>query len=128
MRIRRIKLENYRGVAAVRCSFVIDGVTIVEGPNEIGKTSLVEAIDLILKYPDSSDKAAVRAVRPVHIDASPSVELELTTGDTTLCTKSFGVRAPRVRRRHLQVLAPTAQELTGRRCPRPDAGHHGRDA
>ena len=49
MRIHRIKLENYRGVAATEIRFLTDGVTIVEGPNEVGKTSLVEAIDLILK-------------------------------------------------------------------------------
>jgi predicted ATPase len=76
MRIHRIKLENYRGVTTAEIVFMVDGVTIVEGPNEVGKTSLVEAIDLILKYPDSTDKAAVRVVRPVHIDAIPSVELE----------------------------------------------------
>ena len=42
MRIHRIKLENYRGVAATEIRFLTDGVTIVEGPNEVGTPSINE--------------------------------------------------------------------------------------
>lgn len=114
MRIHRIKLENYRGVTAAEIVFMTDGVTIVEGPNEVGKTSLVEAIDLILNYPDSSDKAAVRAVRPVHIDASPSVELELTTGAYHVVYQKRWGKSSASSSTHLQILAPAAQDVTGR--------------
>jgi hypothetical protein len=114
MRIHRIKLENYRGVASAEVAFAIDGVTIVEGPNEVGKTSLVEALDLILKHPDNSSTAAVRAVRPIHIDASPSVELELTTGTYHVVYQKRWGRSPASSSTHLRILAPTARDLTGR--------------
>ena len=48
MRIHRIKLCNYRGVSQCEVTFPVQGVTIIEGDNEIGKTSLSEAIDLLL--------------------------------------------------------------------------------
>jgi len=48
VRIHRIKLSNYRGVSQAEVMFPAQGVTIVEGDNEVGKTSLSEAIDLLL--------------------------------------------------------------------------------
>ena len=38
MRLNRVQLRNYRGVAKSDVTFSQNGVTIVEGPNEVGKT------------------------------------------------------------------------------------------
>ena len=54
MRLHRLRLINYRGVTECDVSFSTNGVTIVEGPNEIGKTSLPEALQLAIDLPDSS--------------------------------------------------------------------------
>ena len=60
--------------------FPAEGVTIVEGANERGKTSIPEAVDLILGTLDSSRAKRVRDVRPVHRDEVPEVEIEVSTG------------------------------------------------
>ncbi len=49
------------------------GVTILEGPNEIGKSSLAEAVRLLFEYKDSSRHRDVQATAPVHRDAGPEV-------------------------------------------------------
>ena len=90
MRILRIKLSNYRGTTEREVAFA-PGVTIVEGPNEIGKSSLAEALDLVFKYPDSSGAKAVKDTFPVQRDASPEIEVELVTGTYHLVyRKRFG--------------------------------------
>lgn len=48
MKIHRITIRNYRGVEECTVEFAETGVTIIEGDNEVGKTSLFEAIRLIL--------------------------------------------------------------------------------
>jgi len=111
MRIRRIALRNFRGVADTEVSLATDGVTVIEGPNEVGKSSLAEAIDLILEQPDSSSKGTVKAVKPVHLDEGAEVELELTTGDYHVVYAKRWHKHPQTT---LRVLAPTAENHTGR--------------
>ena len=50
MRIHRVSIRNYRGVEESTLEFAETGVTVIEGDNEVGKTSLLEAIELILNY------------------------------------------------------------------------------
>lgn len=111
MRIHRIALRNFRGVTDNEVTLAIDGVTVIEGPNEVGKSSLAEAIDLILEQLDSSAKAAVKAVKPVHLDVGTEVELELTTGDFHVVYAKQWHKHPRTT---LRVLTPTAENHTGR--------------
>ena len=47
MRIQRIALKDFRGVGSADIAIAETGVTIVEGPNEIGKSSLAEALYLL---------------------------------------------------------------------------------
>ena len=54
MRLLRLRLANYRGIDESEVRFSSKGLTIVEGPNEAGKTSLGEAIRLLFDYLDSS--------------------------------------------------------------------------
>ena len=68
MRILSIHLRHYRGIEERRIEFPRDGVTVIEGPNETGKSSLAEALDLILDELDSTKKQRWLAVRPVDRD------------------------------------------------------------
>jgi DNA repair exonuclease SbcCD ATPase subunit len=79
MRIERIRLVNYRGVAEHEIE-LRGGVTVIEGANEAGKSSLVEAIDLLLNFRDDSRDRRVEAVRPVHTGAAPEVEIDFVAG------------------------------------------------
>ena len=80
MRIHRIRLRNYRGVHDCEVRFAVNGVTVVEGDNEVGKTSLAEALDLALSELDSSKKRQIKALQPVGRDVGPEVELEMSSG------------------------------------------------
>ncbi len=53
MKLLRLKLENWRGVESRELKFA-DGVTLIEGPNEIGKSTIVEAIQSLFTVMDSS--------------------------------------------------------------------------
>jgi hypothetical protein len=111
MRLHRIALNNYRGVRHAEVSPALSGVTIVQGPNEIGKSSLAEALELVFDVPDSSANARIKAITPVDVDAGPEVEVELTTGPYhVIYTKRWRPGAST----RLRLLAPTPESLAGR--------------
>ena len=111
MRLHRIRLQNYRGVTDCSVAFATDGVTIIEGDNEVGKTCIPESLDLILKVPDSSKAKQVLDVRPVHRDAGPEVDVELSSGDYRFAYSKRWHRQPQTR---LEILEPWREQLTGR--------------
>ncbi len=111
MRIHSIRLRDFRGVAECAVAFAAQGVTIVEGPNEVGKSSLAEGLRLLLYELDSSRKEAVRSTKPVDRDVGPEVEADLSTGPYRfLYRKRFLKRAET----ELTVSAPRPESLTGR--------------
>ncbi len=111
MRIHRISIRNFRGVIACDVELSRTGVTIIEGPNEVGKSSLAEAVDLLFDRRHDSRHRSVLAVRPVHRDAGPEVEVELTTGPYHVVYSKRWLRQPETR---LSVLAPVAESLVAR--------------
>ena len=45
MKLHRLVLKNYRGIGHREIDFPDHGVVVVSGANEIGKSSMVEALD-----------------------------------------------------------------------------------
>jgi predicted ABC-type ATPase len=80
MRIHRIRLRNYRGIDQHEIAFPAAGVTVVEGENEVGKSSIAEALDLLFDFQDSSTNKAVKATKPVHKDVGTEVEADIEAG------------------------------------------------
>ena len=111
MRVHRIRLHNYRGIGDCELEFADDGVTIVEGDNEIGKTSIFEALDLLLSELDSSNKARIRSTQPVGRDVGPEAEAELSSGDYRFVYRKRWRRRPETT---LAVTEPRSESLTGR--------------
>lgn len=111
MRIHRVRLANYRGVSGCTVEFPDNGVTVIEGDNEVGKTSIPEAVKLILTELDSSGKRPVRAIRPVHRDEGPEVEVEITSGDYRFTYFKRWHRGPQTT---LEITAPKPEQRTGR--------------
>jgi hypothetical protein len=111
VRIHRIKLRNYRGVSESDVTFPLQGVTIIEGDNEVGKTSLSEAIDLLLAERDDSSKQRVRAIKPVHLDVGAEAEIELSTGPYRFVYRK---RWHKQRETVLDILEPRRAQFTGR--------------
>ena len=54
MRLHRISLKNFRGVESHEVELAPSGITVIQGDNGVGKTSLIEAFDLIFRYPHDS--------------------------------------------------------------------------
>ncbi len=112
LRIRRIHLTDFRGVADRELTFGEVGVTVVEGPNESGKSSIADALDLLLEYKHSSNHRAVAAVRPVGSNRSPAVEVDMTAGPYDI---TYGKRwgAGAAGETHLVVRSPHPETLAG---------------
>ncbi len=110
MKLHRLRLVNFRGVADREIEFPDSGVVVVEGRNEVGKTSLIEALDLLVDEKDSSKKRHVKAVQPVDSDAATSVEAELSTGPYRFVYRKQWFRQPAT---ELTVLAPRREHWRG---------------
>lgn len=111
MRILRIELRDYRGVAHRAIEFAPGGVTIVEGPNEIGKSSIAEAVDRIIEDLDSTARQRVLAVKPVDRDVGPEVMIDVEAGPYAF---RYRKRFLRDRVTELEVLRPRPEHHTGR--------------
>lgn len=110
MRLVRLKLENWRGVTSREIEFA-PGVTIVEGPNEAGKSSLIEALFTLIHELDSSNKQAIKAVQPVGEDVGSFVEAEIEAGEYRFVyAKTYNKN----KSTSLKILAPKQEQLTGR--------------
>jgi len=111
MRVDRLRLTDYRGIEHAEVRFAPTGVTIVEGDNEVGKTSLTEALDLVLTVRDDSRKEAIRNLQPYGRDVGPEVEVEITAGPHRFVLRKRWLRRPET---VLEVLAPEPEVVTGR--------------
>jgi len=111
VRILSLRLANYRGITKSEVRFAPCGLTVVEGPNETGKTSLIEAIDILFKYPDSSSHRNVEEIKPVHRDAGAEIELQAESGPYAF---TYFKRFHKKSETMLRVTKPKPENLTGR--------------
>jgi len=111
LRLLRLRLAAVRGVAECEVEFAPRGVTVVEGPNESGKTTLAESLDLLLEKLDSSTDRTVRALQPAGSDAGSEIEAEIEAGRYAL---RIFKRFNRNRETVLEVYAPAPETLSGR--------------
>lgn len=86
MRLHRIHVENFKSVTDRTLELPDTGLVIAEGLNEVGKTSMVEALDMLLdpKLKATSKRAEVKAAQPYGTDLPVIVEAELTVGGVRL--------------------------------------------
>ncbi|MEM7707134.1 MAG: AAA family ATPase [Pseudomonadota bacterium] len=110
MKIHQLTLRNWRGVQAADLVFG-DGVTVIEGPNEIGKSSIVEALLLLFNELDSSKKKAIQAVKPVDVDAGSEVSAEISAGQNRFV---YGKTFNKTPSTTLRIIAPEVSQMTGR--------------
>lgn len=111
MKILRVRLRNYRGTDEREVRFAPTGITLVVGPNEIGKSSLAEAIDVIFDHLDSTSKQEIKAIKPVHRDAGAEIEIDVETGSYAF---TYFKRFHKDKATRLHVSRPKAEDWTGR--------------
>ena len=110
MKLHRLVLTNYRGIAHREIEFPDHGVVVVCGANEIGKSSMIEALDLLLESRDRSTKKEVKQVKPTNSDVGSEVCAEISCGAYRF------VYRKRFHKRYeteLTVLTPRREQLTG---------------
>jgi len=111
VRIHRIRVRNFRGIADGRVDLAPRGVTVVEGRNEAGKSSFLEAFRLLFRELDSTQKRDVLDVRPVDRDLGTEIEADVESGPYRFTYMKRFFRSPAT---ELRVTAPKAEQHTGR--------------
>jgi AAA domain len=110
MKLHRLVLTNYRGITHREIEFPDRGVVVVSGANEIGKSSMIEALDLLLHSKDRSTKKDVKQVKPTHADVGAEITAEISTGPYRFTYhKRFHKRCET----RLTLLSPRREQLTG---------------
>jgi AAA ATPase domain len=110
MKLHRLILTNYRGVTHREIEFPDQGVVVVCGANEVGKSSMIEALDLLLESKDRSTKKEVKQVKPTNVDVGSEVAAEISSGPYRfIYRKRFHKKCET----ELTMLAPRREQLTG---------------
>ncbi|MBV8786064.1 MAG: AAA family ATPase [Mycobacterium sp.] len=110
MKLHRLVLNNYRGIAHREIEFPDHGVVVVNGANEIGKSSMIEALDLLLESRDRSTKKEVKQVKPTHSDVGSEVAAEISCGPYRF---AYRKRFHKKCETELTLLKPYREQLTG---------------
>ncbi len=110
MRLHRLVLRNYRGITYRDIEFPDHGVVVVSGANEVGKSSMIEALDLLLDSKDRSTKKDVKQVKPTHVDEGAEIMAVISTGPYRFEYFKRFHKKPETR---LTVSAPTREQITG---------------
>lgn len=92
MILHRLMLQDFRGVTREEVEIPTQGVLVVEGPNESGKTSLMDALEMLLEHKASSGRADIKATKPVGRDVPVVVEAEFTIDNLRLCYRKEFVK------------------------------------
>lgn len=90
MHIQRVKLRNWRNIQALDLPFK-PGINLIYGPNETGKSTIIEAIRMGLTGNAAGGGKEYRQMTPWGSNAKATVEMDLQTTDHTLyrIRKSF---------------------------------------
>jgi DNA repair exonuclease SbcCD ATPase subunit len=90
MRITSVELENWRGIRKLSLPFKA-GLNILYGPNEIGKSTVIEALQLGLSEDAHSNKQELHTIVPwnTSIKARVKLQLENRSGKQYRIEKSF---------------------------------------
>ena len=109
MKLHRLRVEHVRGIEQAEVRFD-DGVTIIEAPNESGKTTLFDAFELLLQEKATSRKQVIRDLAPAGSDVGSLVEAELTLGSTHVTVRKQFNRAQMT---ELMQHAPVTRQFAG---------------
>ncbi|MDX2355743.1 AAA family ATPase [Dietzia sp. PP-33] len=95
MILHRLCIEDFRGVEREEVHVPSRGVFVIEGPNESGKTSLMDALEMLLEHKASSGRAEIKAASPVGRDVPVVVEADFTIDGERLRYRKEFVRGKR---------------------------------
>ena len=112
MQIHALELTNFRAVEHLRLDELPErGVIVIHGENEAGKSTILDAIDLVLNQRHGSKRKEVKAVAPAGRDVGPEVQLTATVGDTTFTVHKRWMKSPMS---ELRITVPAHKNFSGR--------------
>ncbi|WP_297009307.1 AAA family ATPase [uncultured Corynebacterium sp.] len=113
--LHSLTLDHVAGVDHAHLELPETGVVVVHGPNEMGKSTLLAAFDLLLSDTGVNSKAGrVRALKSATEDVATTVSAEMTIAGYRLAIrKSFNKSSGRC---ELTVTSPRPENLTGRQA------------
>ena len=111
MRIHYLQIDNVRGIDHLELKDLPEtGVVVIHGDNEVGKSTLAEAIDVVLTEKHGGRSRKIQALQPVGKDVGPQITLEATVGPWHL---RISKRWLRKKSSELQILGPHPAQFTG---------------
>lgn len=94
MILHRLRVTNFKGIAERELVFPDRGVTLISGRNETGKTSMIDAFDLLIGFRHGSRHAKVRAAQPIGRDVGVQVEAEFTIDHDRVAVSRTWLKRP----------------------------------
>ncbi len=113
MRILSVRVKDYRGLAEAGAAPAPLGITVLRGPNEAGKSSLAQAVDLLFDptIQDSSRAQRVQSAQPAGRDVGPEITVEAESGPYAFTYRKRYLKKPET---ELHLSRPRPEHLTGR--------------
>jgi energy-coupling factor transporter ATP-binding protein EcfA2 len=112
MQIRKIEIQNYKKlIGPVLIDKIGDGITVIAGDNEEGKSTLLQALRAALFDRHNLTGDAADAMQPFGHRVRPEIGLEFEIGGITYRLKKGYCQKP-----HAELVMPNGVVLTG-----PDA-------
>ena len=110
MKLRALELEQFRKFdRPIRIAGMSDGLNLVVGPNEMGKSTLFAALEAVLFERHRSQAQAIKSLQPAgHEGASPRVALQFEMGG-----QPFRIEKRFLRRPGAELALPDGRHLHG---------------
>ncbi len=110
MIIRRLTIKYFKAIKEIDLSFDDSGVYIIVGPNEIGKTSLFDALLLLLEMKDSAKGKSVSKCKSLFYDEPIYVCAELKVNNFEFRYEKQWLTNKKT---NLEIHSPELLKLTG---------------
>ena len=110
MKLRALELEQFRKFdRPIRIAGMTDGLNLVIGPNEMGKSTVFAALEAVLFERHRSQAQAVKSLQPAgHDGAAPRVALQFEIGG-----QPYRIEKRFLRRPAAELALPDGRQLHG---------------
>ncbi|MBC2681898.1 AAA family ATPase [Corynebacterium anserum] len=113
LQIHKLNVENFAGLREARLELKDSGVTVIYGPNEAGKSTLLKAFKLLVS--DVKVNSAAKSVKenfPRDRDDHPQISAELSVGNYRVRIEKF--YRPNSGKAVLDIFEPQQETIVGR--------------